>query len=52
VTAPDATTAASEPVTTTKSPTRITASADKPKHTRSWTERRIVGELHRHGIYW
>ena len=26
--------------------------ADKPRHKKYWTEARIVGELHRHGIYW
>ena len=33
--------------------TSRTAKADKPrrKH-RDWTESRIIGELHRHGIYW
>jgi hypothetical protein len=35
---------AGKPVTATK--------ADKPRHKRSWTEARIIGELHRHGIYW
>jgi hypothetical protein len=29
-----------------------TAKADKPKHRKYWTEARIIGELHRHGIYW
>jgi cell division septation protein DedD len=26
--------------------------AEKPKHRQYWTESRIIGELHRHGIYW
>jgi hypothetical protein len=26
--------------------------AEKPRHKRYWTEGRIIGELHRHGIYW
>jgi hypothetical protein len=26
--------------------------AEKPKHRHDWTEARIIGELHRHGIYW
>jgi hypothetical protein len=26
--------------------------ADKPRHKKYWTEARIIGELHRHGIYW
>jgi hypothetical protein len=29
-----------------------TAKADKPRHKNHWTEARIIGELHRHGIYW
>ncbi|SDH00110.1 hypothetical protein SAMN05216338_1004245 [Bradyrhizobium sp. Rc2d] len=53
-TAPAATTptTSSAPVATTKPATKTTARADKPKHKRSWTERRIISELHRHGIYW
>ncbi|MCA1471482.1 hypothetical protein I6F09_26825 [Bradyrhizobium sp. IC3195] len=43
---------ASAPVTTTKPATKMTTKADKPKPKRSWTERRIISELHRHGIYW
>lgn len=31
---------------------KTTAKADKPRHKRTWTEARIVSELHRHGIYW
>ncbi|WP_448040349.1 hypothetical protein [Bradyrhizobium liaoningense] len=40
------------PVKTINPAARTTARADRPKHKRSWTERRIIGELHRHGIYW
>jgi hypothetical protein len=29
-----------------------TPKADKPKRRHYWTEARIIGELHRHGIYW
>ena len=29
-----------------------TAKSDKPRRQRYWTERRIISELHRHGIYW
>jgi len=29
-----------------------TVRADKPRRQRYWTEGRIIGELHRHGIYW
>jgi hypothetical protein len=44
-----ATTTTSAPATAA---TRTTAKADKPKHKRTWTEGRIISELHRHGIYW
>lgn len=40
------------PVTSTKPAVKSAARTDKPKHKRSWTERRIISELHRHGIYW
>src|SRR5271156_1359940 len=33
-------------------PVRQTAKADKRRHRQHWTEARIIGELHRHGIYW
>jgi hypothetical protein len=29
-----------------------TAKADKLRRKNHWTEARIIGELHRHGIYW
>ncbi|MBR0791280.1 hypothetical protein JQ631_19560 [Bradyrhizobium manausense] len=29
-----------------------TARASKPRHKPYWSERRIVAELHRYGIYW
>lgn len=45
-------TTAPAPVTTTKPASKSAASSDKPKPKRSWTERRIISELHRHGIYW
>ena len=48
-TAPAATPTAA-PVATTK-PAK-TARVEKPKRKREWTERRIISELHRHGIYW
>ena len=38
-----------------KSVAAKTASVPKPRRTARkgyWTERRIIGELHRHGIYW
>jgi hypothetical protein len=46
------TTMASAPATTAQPAAKTTAKADKPKHKRSWTEGRIISELHRHGIYW
>jgi hypothetical protein len=45
------TTTASAP-TATQPASKTTAKANKPKHQRAWTERRIISELHRHGIYW
>jgi hypothetical protein len=30
----------------------VAPKADKPKRRYYWTEARIIGELHRHGIYW
>ena len=38
-----------KPVARKTAPTR---KAEKRRHRRYWTERRIIGELHRHGIYW
>lgn len=40
--------------TTTAEPAKPvkTARAEKPRRKSYWTERRIIGELHRHGIYW
>jgi len=39
--------------TAAKPATLPTAMADKPRRKRrTWTESRIIGELHRHGIYW
>lgn len=41
------------PATDTPKPApRTTAKASKPRHTRYWTEGRVISELHRHGIYW
>jgi hypothetical protein len=31
---------------------KTASKADKRRHKRYWTEGRIIGELHRHGIYW
>lgn len=47
-----ATTATSGPVTTVKPATKTTAKADRSRHKRTWTEARIISELHRHGVYW
>jgi hypothetical protein len=33
-------------------PVQQTAKSDKPRHKKYWSEARIIGELHRHGIYW
>ena len=44
---------AAEPNVEPAKPVEKTASkAEKPRHKRYWTEGRIIGELHRHGIYW
>jgi hypothetical protein len=45
------TTAAPPKADASKEPSR-TAKADRPKRRKYWTEARIIGELHRHGIYW
>jgi outer membrane biosynthesis protein TonB len=45
-------TATETPKTDAAKPVAQTAKADKPKHRRYWTEARIIGELHRHGVYW
>ena len=48
-------TAATQPSTAevTKLSTAKAAKAEKPRHQqRYWTESQIIGELHRHGIYW
>lgn len=47
-----AATTTSAPATTAQPAAKATAKADKPKHKRTWTEGRIISELHRHGIYW
>ena len=53
-TPPQSTVAAPAPQPTAAKPsTAPTAMADKPRRKqRTWTESRIIGELHRHGIYW
>ncbi|MBR0819131.1 hypothetical protein [Bradyrhizobium liaoningense] len=52
VSAPAPAVATDPAVTATSKPATKTAKAGKPKHKRSWTEGRIISELHRHGIYW
>ena len=53
-TPPQSTVAAPAPQPTAAKPsTAPTAMADKPRRKqRTWSESRIIGELHRHGIYW
>src|SRR5260370_23627746 len=47
----DTTTSAQPPKADTGKPV-TTANANKPRHGQYWTQARIIGELHRHGIYW
>ena len=44
-----------EPTTTTSAKPTYKTASHKParrQHAHSWTRSRIIGELHRHGIYW
>jgi hypothetical protein len=41
-----------QPKADTAKPAAQTAKSDKPRHKRYWTQARIIGELHRYGIYW
>ncbi len=43
---------ATKPAAAGKDTSKDTAKADKPRHKHYWTEARIIGELHRHGVYW
>ena len=46
-------TATEAPKTDTVKPVVVQApKAERRKPRRDWTEARIIGELHRHGIYW
>jgi len=45
-------TAAQPTKTDASKPVAAQTRTDKPKHRHYWTEARIIGELHRHGIYW
>jgi len=47
----DTTTTTQPPKTDVGKPV-ATAKADKLRHKHYWTEARVIGELHRHGIYW
>jgi outer membrane biosynthesis protein TonB len=50
---PKAATPKVEQTTTTEPAKPVkTARAEKPRRKRYWNEARIIGELHRHGIYW
>jgi hypothetical protein len=40
------------PAAAAAKPVPKTAKASKPRHNDHWTAGRIIGELHRHGIYW
>jgi hypothetical protein len=41
-----------EPAKPVADKTASAPKAEKPRRKRYWTESRIIGELHRHGIYW
>jgi len=41
-----------QPATPVAENTASAPKAEKPRRQRYWTEGRIIGELHRHGIYW
>jgi hypothetical protein len=53
-TAPAAATAPAQPQQSdsAKPAALHTAKASRGKHRNTWTETRIISELHRHGIYW
>ena len=46
------TTTPAQPKADSAKPAAQTAKSDKPRHKNYWTQGRIIGELHRHGIYW
>jgi hypothetical protein len=46
------TTTPAQPKADSAKPAAQTAKSDKPRHRRYWTQARIIGELHRYGIYW
>jgi hypothetical protein len=48
----DTTTTAAQASKTDAGKPVTTAKADKLRRKNHWTEARIIGELHRHGIYW
>jgi hypothetical protein len=46
------TTTPAQPKADSAKPAAQTAKSDKPRHKNQWTQGRIIGELHRYGIYW
>ena len=50
--APVSTTADTPKAGVTKPVATQTAKADKPRRRHYWSEARIIGELHRYGVYW
>jgi hypothetical protein len=48
----DATTTTAQPSKADAGKPITAAKADKLRRNNHWTEARIIGELHRHGIYW
>jgi hypothetical protein len=48
----DATTTTAQPSKAKAGKPVTTPKADKLRRNNHWTEARIIGELHRHGIYW
>jgi hypothetical protein len=46
------TTTPAQPKANSAKPAAQTAKSDKPRHKNQWTQGRIIGELHRYGIYW
>jgi hypothetical protein len=48
----DTTTPPAQPKADNAKPVPQTAKSERPRHKKYWTEARIIGELHRHGIYW
>jgi hypothetical protein len=51
-TAPATATTEPQPTATGKPAASRAARAGRSRHSSDWSEARIIGELHRHGIYW